>query len=44
MIAGARRSTAARVYRPLDAFEVSSLTDRGKALAAQWGELRGPVT
>jgi uncharacterized protein len=34
---------AARAYRPLDAFEVSTLTERGKALAAQWGELRGPV-
>jgi aryl-alcohol dehydrogenase-like predicted oxidoreductase len=34
---------AARSYRPLDVKEMSALTERGKALAAAWGPLRGPV-
>lgn len=34
---------AARAYKPLDQAEMSALTERGKALAAQWGPLRGPA-
>jgi aryl-alcohol dehydrogenase-like predicted oxidoreductase len=34
---------AARDYQPLPAPEMSSLMQRGKTMAAQWGPLRGPV-
>jgi aryl-alcohol dehydrogenase-like predicted oxidoreductase len=34
---------AARSFKPLDQSELSTLTDRGKQTAAQWGTLRGPV-
>jgi aryl-alcohol dehydrogenase-like predicted oxidoreductase len=34
---------AARAYKPFDTSEQKSLTERGQALAAQWGPLRGPV-
>lgn len=34
---------AAREFQPLAPAEVSSLATRGKALAAKWGPLRGPV-
>jgi uncharacterized protein len=34
---------AARAYRPLNRQEMTQATIRGKALAAQWGPLRGPV-
>jgi len=34
---------AARAWRPFDQREMTSVTERGKALAAQWGPLRGPV-
>ena len=34
----------ARGYQPLTKEEMAKVTARGKALAAQWGELRGPVT
>jgi uncharacterized protein len=30
-------------YRPLDATELAELLSRGKALAAQWGQVYGPV-
>jgi len=33
----------ARSYKPLDTQEMTSLTERGKQIAAQWGPLRGPV-
>jgi uncharacterized protein len=35
---------AAKAYRPLSAEEMKQVTARGKALAKEWGELRGPVT
>jgi uncharacterized protein len=34
---------AARAYKPFTPAEMSAVTARGKALAAQWGPLRGPV-
>jgi hypothetical protein len=34
---------AARAYTPLTPKEMTGVTERGKALAAQWGPLRGPV-
>jgi len=34
---------AAREYRPLAQKEMSAISARGQALAAQWGPLRGPV-
>ena len=34
---------AARAYRPFEPAEMTEVTGRGKALAAQWGPLRGPV-
>lgn len=34
---------AARDYQPMPAPEMSSLMQRGKTMAAQWGPLRGPV-
>jgi aryl-alcohol dehydrogenase-like predicted oxidoreductase len=34
---------AARAYKPLDQTGMTSITERGKLLAAQWGPLRGPV-
>ncbi|MCX6597992.1 MAG: aldo/keto reductase [Acidobacteria bacterium] len=34
---------AARDYQPLPAPEMTSLMQRGKTMAAQWGPLRGPV-
>jgi aryl-alcohol dehydrogenase-like predicted oxidoreductase len=33
----------ARSYKPLDTQEMTSLMNRGKQLAAEWGPLRGPV-
>ena len=38
-----RALAAARAYRPLDQPEMTAVTERGKVLAAQWGQLRGPV-
>lgn len=35
--------TAARAYKPFSTTELASLAVRGKALASEWGELRGPV-
>ncbi|MBI1897287.1 MAG: aldo/keto reductase [Acidobacteria bacterium] len=34
---------AARAFQPLEPRELSSVLDRGKTLAAQWGPVRGPV-
>lgn len=34
---------AAREFQPMAPAEISSLATRGKALAAEWGPLRGPV-
>ena len=34
----------AKAYQPLSKDEMVKVTARGKALAADWGELRGPVT
>lgn len=34
---------AAKTYRPLETSEAEALDKRGKAMAAQWGPLRGPV-
>jgi predicted aldo/keto reductase-like oxidoreductase len=34
---------AAKAFEALEPAEISSLLDRGKPLAAQWGPLRGPV-
>lgn len=34
---------AARAYQPLEPSEMTAITERGKALAAQWGPLRGPA-
>jgi len=35
---------AAKSYQPLTAAELGKVMDRGKVLAQEWGELRGPVT
>ena len=35
---------AARSYKPLTRLEMEKVMARGKELAAQWGELRGPVS
>ncbi len=39
------RQTVARAktYKPLEASEAEALDKRGKAMAAQWGPLRGPA-
>jgi predicted aldo/keto reductase-like oxidoreductase len=34
---------AAARYKPLEQRELTSLTERGKKMAVQWGPLRGPV-
>jgi predicted aldo/keto reductase-like oxidoreductase len=34
---------AARSYQPFSSAESAQLTEKGKTLARQWGELRGPV-
>jgi predicted aldo/keto reductase-like oxidoreductase len=35
---------AARAYRPLSKDEMAHVMERGRTLAKQWGELRGPVS
>jgi hypothetical protein len=34
---------AVQNYKPLGGEELSAITQRGKLLAKEWGELRGPV-
>jgi aryl-alcohol dehydrogenase-like predicted oxidoreductase len=34
---------AARAFKPLSASEFKQLAERGKLLAGQWGQTKGPV-